>query len=364
MQTINVWKIATESQIRKAEVVESIGQTDTERLLEDVLTTSPELLLPELVLVGRQIETPGGPLDLLGVDEDGQLVVFELKRGSLTRDAVAQAIDYASYLAGLEFEELSRLISQSSGRSGIEKIEDFGQWYQSQYPEQPVSEIGAPRIMLVGLGVDERAKRMVQFLAQSELDISLITFYGFRLGAETLLARQVEVRRPTSTGNRGATKSANQARLDKVLTDLGIRQSYNALVSTAKDVFGDFAYQWPNPTGYSFYLREVTASGGPTNRAYLSLYAPEDRNGKIQILLHARAMEVAGRETLTDLAKTMGTNLVSKSNGSGEIWIDGQKPASDYVKGLTALAQLIAAGWKSKMDNQSTATEKEVPEIV
>src|ERR1019366_3874543 len=132
----------------------------TEQLLEDVLTISPELLLPDLVLVGRQNETSGGPLDLLGVDEDGRLVVFELKRGNLTREAVAQAIDYASYLAELESEELSRHISENSGKGGTEQIEDFGQWYQSHF-QLPVAEIGIPRIMLVGLGVDERAKRMV-----------------------------------------------------------------------------------------------------------------------------------------------------------------------------------------------------------
>ena len=56
------------------------------------------MLMPGLKLVGRQTPTEGGPLDLLGVDEDGRLVVFELKREMLSREAVAQVIDYASYL--------------------------------------------------------------------------------------------------------------------------------------------------------------------------------------------------------------------------------------------------------------------------
>ena len=50
------------------------------------------MLMPGLTLVGRQTPTGSGWLDLLGVDEDGKLVVFELKRGKLTREAVAQAI--------------------------------------------------------------------------------------------------------------------------------------------------------------------------------------------------------------------------------------------------------------------------------
>lgn len=121
---------------------------------------------------------------------------------------MAQIIDYASYLAGLESDDLCHLISENSGRLGIERI-DFRERYETEYPDQPVTEIGVPRIVLVGLGVDERAKRMVQFLAKSELDISLITFYGFKLDGKTLLARQVEVQAATPQGERRSTKAGN-----------------------------------------------------------------------------------------------------------------------------------------------------------
>lgn len=180
MEEIRLWKITCDaSATPKAAPVEAITETKTEQLLEEALTTSPDLLLPGLTLVGRQTETPGGPLDLLGVDEDGRLIVFELKRGKLTRDAVAQAVDYASYLDGLEPEELSNHINRTSGKGGTESITDFGQWYQSEF-QRPVAQIGRAGIVLVGLGVDERAKRMVEFLAKCELDISLLTFYGFK----------------------------------------------------------------------------------------------------------------------------------------------------------------------------------------
>jgi RecB family endonuclease NucS len=75
-----------------------------------------------LSIVGRQNETQGGPLDLLGVDEEGRLVVFELKRSTLTRDAVAQALDYASYLADLSEDGLNQHITSNSGKYGIAKL--------------------------------------------------------------------------------------------------------------------------------------------------------------------------------------------------------------------------------------------------
>lgn len=352
MQEIKLWKLlCQQGQRPKADIVEGIAETVTEQLLEDALIASPELLMSDLTLIGRQTGTPGGPLDLLGVDEDGRLVVFELKRGNLTREAVTQAIDYASFLAVLQPEELSRHISEASGKGGTERIQDFGEWYLSHF-QHSLTDIGAPRIVLVGLGVDERAKRMVEFLAKSELDISLLTFHGFKHGDETLLARQVEIQSSAGISQVKSTKVGNQAKLDKLLSSLAIKQNYDILSAATKKALGDSAYQWPNATGYSFYLPELSASGGQTNRAYLALYAPESRNGKIQVLLQARAIEAADGETVQQLAKHMGTSFVVKPAGWGEIWIDGHKSPSDYLEPLTKLAELIAAGWRLKTENQ------------
>ena len=82
MDEVKIWAIQDES---RAVALESKSQVDTEGLLEETLVANPNLLIPGLRLVGRQTPTEGGPLDLLGVDEDGRLVVFELKRGTLSR---------------------------------------------------------------------------------------------------------------------------------------------------------------------------------------------------------------------------------------------------------------------------------------
>lgn len=159
MKEIMLWKIKEDgSQGLSAEKIQSVKETETEEQLEEVITRCPELLMEDLKLVGRQTETPGGPLDLLGVDSDGRLVVFELKRGILTREAVAQIIDYSSYLATLDVHELSEHISSRSGNLGIDKIEDFLAWYQEQLGKS-YTEYQRPRMVLVGLGADEKTKK-------------------------------------------------------------------------------------------------------------------------------------------------------------------------------------------------------------
>ena len=77
MEEIEVWTVDGSQVTRLAKS----SQVESELLLEDVLVENPGLLIEDLILLGRQTPTEGGPLDLLGVDGDGRLVVFELKRG-------------------------------------------------------------------------------------------------------------------------------------------------------------------------------------------------------------------------------------------------------------------------------------------
>ena len=207
MDEVKIWAVDDVSNVVP---LASKGQTDTESLLEETLVRKPSLLIQGLKLVGRQAPTEGGPLDLLGVDEDGRLVVFELKRGTLSRDAVAQIIDYASYLDAMDLDELADYISDRSGRHGIEEIEDFQDWYNSQDFEE-LESLKPLRLFLVGLGADDRTERMVRFLADnSEMDISLLTFHGFAYDGKTLLARQVEVEAAAETERRSTRRRTSE----------------------------------------------------------------------------------------------------------------------------------------------------------
>ena len=192
MDKIQLWSVAWGEGKLSATAVERVDNAETEQDLEELLVASPDLLMDGLTLIGRQVPTDGGPLDLLGVDADGRLVVFELKKGTLTRDAVAQVLDYASDLAVLDHVTFGALIEKHSGRRGVDVIEDFADWYRREHPGESEFPIDRPRIVLVGLGVDDRARRIVDFLAESRVDIRLMTFHAFRESGRIFLARQVE----------------------------------------------------------------------------------------------------------------------------------------------------------------------------
>ena len=227
MEDIKLWELDG----TQAEPLSSNNKLESEELLEDTLVKNPDLLLDGLTLVGRQTPTDGGPLDLLGVDEDGRLVVFELKRGTLSRDAVAQIIDYASDLDSMDPATLATHISDSSGEHGIEEIEDFEEWYNNRIGE--LESLKPFRLFLVGLGADDRTERMVRFLAEnSGMDISLLTFHAFVYSDKTILAKQVEVEAAAEPERRSKRRyvsmAERRAQLERKIEESGVSDVFEA----------------------------------------------------------------------------------------------------------------------------------------
>ena len=168
MNEVKMWTIEGS----QASPVPSISEMDSEQQLEEILVNNPELLMPGLTLVGRQMKIEGGKLDLLGVASDGRLVVFELKRGKPSRDAIAQIIDYASSLEDMDLAT--------------------EEWYTENTEAEDLESLRPLRMFLVGLGTDDTTERMVNFLANRNVDILLLTFHVFTYEGKTLLVRQVD----------------------------------------------------------------------------------------------------------------------------------------------------------------------------
>lgn len=353
MEEIRLWAIEKDDTDRPNAVpVQPLTQMEAESQLEELLVKSPDILMPKLRLVGRQNPTVSGFLDLLGIDEDGNLVLFELKRGTLTREAVAQSIDYASWLAAMTKETLAQHIGERSGSGGIERIADFDAWYQDTYPNTPGGYAGPPRIFLVGLGTDERTERMTDYLAQSNLNISLITFYCFQQDNKILLAKHVNVKAPVQGESERAryTKTSNLEALMQLAAKCGSGPLLESAASFLRDTLP--AYEWPSKSGYSYSLMHRTDQGTPTYRVYVSVYLNERRPGQLQIWFWQRAIEAAP-QAFADLKGRPGLKFGEK-NGNLDLWV---KSASEWESLRTALQPVLASvveGWKTGSIEESS----------
>ncbi|MGH6692994.1 MAG: endonuclease NucS domain-containing protein [Gammaproteobacteria bacterium] len=325
--------------------LDEVGGTETEGRLEELLVASPELLLDGLSLIGRQLPIEAGVLDLLGIDQDGRLVLLELKRGTLTRDAVAQILDYVSDISGTEPEQLARVIEDHSGHGGIEKIEDFVDWYGREFPNSAGPLERTPRMMLVGLGADHRARRVVNFLADSGIDIHLLTFHAFRSGDGLFLARQVETVEPgqVKPTKRGPTKEENR----EALLALAERQGVKELLVTVAEYISDLGqfYRWPGRAAYSFQLPERTQEGRPTGRAYVTLYVNDRKRGQLLLTLAPRSVEAAPEAVKRFLEAVPSAKAVESSWAPLKAAID-ERSWPSIQEPLRELVAAVVAGWK------------------
>lgn len=162
----------------------------TEQLdLESWIASDPSILLQGLVIIGRQVSTPSGPLDLLGIDRLGNTVVVELKRDKLPRETLAQAIDYASSVADWPLEKLSEICATYTGR----ELEDV---LTETFPDTDLEAISineSQRIVLVGFALESSLERMIAWLSSS---------YGVSINAVVLNYVR------TSSGDEVLTKTA------------------------------------------------------------------------------------------------------------------------------------------------------------
>lgn len=154
----------------------------SEKQFEDALVSNPSILVDGLWLVGRQIQTDAGRIDLLGVDAEGALLVFELKLGQLSRGAVSQAIEYAAFLCDLGPDDLFSLISNSSGRNGIALISDFADEFEQRFGRRPSEDGLFVRTVLVSQEYDEPSARSIDWLSHNGIAIEHFVLRGARTG--------------------------------------------------------------------------------------------------------------------------------------------------------------------------------------
>jgi RecB family endonuclease NucS len=84
-----------------------------EAILENWFESNPDGIVEEgrILIIGRQVATNfGGFIDLLGLNREGDVVVVELKRDRTPRETLAQALEYASFVARLDIEQLESIL--------------------------------------------------------------------------------------------------------------------------------------------------------------------------------------------------------------------------------------------------------------
>ncbi len=179
------------------------GRTEAQDL-EGWIEEDPSIVRKGLCLIGRQVTTSSGSLDLLAIDRTGDLVIIELKRDRLPREALAQAIDYAADVANWSIDKLSEVCVKYTGQS----LEDI---FSESFPEVDLENTkfnDRQRVVLVGFGIETALERMVEWLSENygvSINAVILKYVRTSSGSETLtrtaiISEELEEQRSRAKG--------------------------------------------------------------------------------------------------------------------------------------------------------------------
>jgi len=153
-----------------------------EKEIEDCIEITPGLL-GDILLIGRQVKTDYGIIDLLALDRDGAVIIIELKRGLLRRDIVGQVNDYLTCVKrwnGDELEQKANLVQQRRPEERA-LVSRFKEYYKcGKVPELNREQ----RVILLAETIEEET---LHALETPGFPISVLTLSRFQDAAAQFL---------------------------------------------------------------------------------------------------------------------------------------------------------------------------------
>jgi hypothetical protein len=174
--------------------------------LQRWIRSHPEILGGDLMIIGEQVLTKGGPVDFLAVDRSGNLVIVELKRDRLPREALAQAIDYGSSVASWDADKVSEICAKYGGQTLQDMLSES--FEDIDLEDLVINKV--QRILLVGFSIEEPLQRMIEWLSGTygvSANAVILTYIKTRSGDE-LIARTMII--PEEVDRERATKGQIQ----------------------------------------------------------------------------------------------------------------------------------------------------------
>lgn len=158
--------------MKKQSKIELIDMEESE--IEDYLVRNPEAIEEGMRLLGHQIRTDSGPLDILAVDEDNILYVIEIK-SKIDDDQLDQGLRYYDWVRS-NIEWISRTYSKEKG----EKIDSKEE----------------PGLILIAPEFSENLKKVVKYVS-IPVYLAECTPIQLKSGERHVICKFIEVGAPS-----------------------------------------------------------------------------------------------------------------------------------------------------------------------
>jgi len=234
---------------------------DREDKIESWVKADLSLIGVDGIVIAQQLRTGHGKIiDLLAMDENGNLIIIELKRDRSPRDIVGQLLDYASWVHKLTTKDIYELVER-------EQQKTLGELYTAKYNRAPPDILNASHQMIVVASeVDEETKRIIEYLSEvHDIGINAAFFNVFHSGGKEMLTtdslldqsevveRSVKKTRPPWSGYYYLTGGAEEDRPWEDMRKHGFFSAHGGVFYTKrldKLRVGDPVFYYQKQNGY------------------------------------------------------------------------------------------------------------------
>ena len=142
-----------------------------EKELEDYIESNPEIIEKDMMILKRQQPTDGGKfVDLLGLDNDGNVVVIEIKKESNdARKVITQTIEYGILAEDLGYSELNAIARENNKLGNFPNLEKM---FQERIDEFQIDDFNADtKLYIVHEKIGGEIKKIAQWLNDKGINI-------------------------------------------------------------------------------------------------------------------------------------------------------------------------------------------------
>ena len=282
MQEVRLWEVVNEDTLREI----PSSQIAFEIRLEDWLAKDISLLAPNLLVIGRQVRTDfGQAIDMLCLDNVGDIVVVELKKGQTPRDTAAQALEYASWVRDLSHDRIVEIADGHFNNADSLKAA-FEERFEAKLPDE--LNLGH-RILIVAESIDASTDRIVRYLSDMNVPINVATVQHFTDSDGRRLLAQVFLVEPEKAEAKARTSSKRRryrtmSELQELAENNGIGELYSQIRVGVRGVLRAYAY-----TDRVFYF--LVREDGTLRTVLIIGATPHEEHSGLEFTIHVTRLE-------------------------------------------------------------------------